>query len=340
MATIKPEHYLALFDGKLASQRGQTRYQPCDDGSHMFANEQEYYEWWYLDAAFDNGYHFVLTFHFRNVFLMPMIPTIQFFIYKPDGTKQERYEMIKPQDAFAHPDYCDVKMGGNYIKDMGDYYETFIKIGSLGAHLKLTKTVPSWKPGTGLIYLDKETGHSSGWSVPVPAGNIKGRLFLKEGEIQVKGHGYHDHNWGKGAMRRFFDYWYWGRIRDEKFCIVYANVVPHQASMPKVNPFLVMRDGQIVLSTNRLVVEPGDIQTEPFFNQAYANRLVLRAAVEGLEAHIVIASKRIAEKMKLPSTAERGQYYFRFIADYTMDITIDGVKEHAKGELLHEYIIL
>ncbi len=59
-----------------------------------------YYEWWYVDCSFDNGYHMVLTFHYRNHFMNPIIPTTQLMIYHPDGGKQTaRFAMWKPEET-------------------------------------------------------------------------------------------------------------------------------------------------------------------------------------------------------------------------------------------------
>jgi hypothetical protein len=44
--------------------------------------------------------------------------------------------------------------------------------------------------------------------------------------------------------------------------------------------------------------------------------------------------------MLLPKSVEWDQYYFRFLADYTLDIRIDGAEDREKGELLHEYMVL
>lgn len=340
MPQDKKEHYQAMFDGKLSAERGISRYQPRDDASHIFHNETEYYEWWYLDAAFDNGYHFVTTFHYRNAFMKPMVPTLQCFIYLPDGTKKERYLLIDPNEAWAHPDYCDVRMGDSYLKDMGDHYELYIKIGTMGARLKLKNTVPPWKPGNGNLYQEKSAGKVFGWSVPVPAGQIEGELILKDEAIPVKGHGYHDHNWGNCYMHSLFEYWYWGRIHDEKFCIDYARIQPRNADMPLTNPLLVTTKDEIILATNMLKVDLLDEQVDETFGRKYANQLKLSAEAEGIKLDIGINTRRIAEKLKMPSATEWKQNYYRFIADYAMAITVDGKKHESKGELLHELVLL
>lgn len=340
MATDNPKNYLSMFGGKLGAERNISRYQARDDASHIYHNTEEYYEWWYLDAAFDNGYHFVTTLHYRNGFFKPMIPSLQFFIYKPDGTKIERYALVDPKDAIASPEYCDVSMGDSWIRDMGDHYDTYLKIGKLGARLKLQKNSPSWKPGDGLLYQNKDNGVNFGWVVPVPHGSIEGELYLKDETIKVKGHGYHDHNWGNCHMHELFENWYWGRIHDGTYCIDYGWVKPRNPEMPMVAPLLIATQDEIILSTNMLKVDLLDEKEDEVFGRKYANRLLLTAEAEGVTARIDIKSKRIAERLKLPEAADWEQHYYRFIADFSMDFDIDGNKSKSEGEMLHEFVLL
>jgi hypothetical protein len=204
------KHYLAYWKGQRGAERNPLNYSRRDDGSHIFHNADEYYEWWYFDASFTNGHHTVITFHYRNLFLRPMAPTVQIFVYKPDGARVERYELVPDDRARANPDYCHVVMGENWIRDCGDRYELFLDIKGVGAHLTFTNLVPAWKPGQGFNYLNEEEGLTAGWVVPVPRAAVTGKLFLKGETLEVEGSGYHDHNWGNFPCHKVFKGWYWG----------------------------------------------------------------------------------------------------------------------------------
>lgn len=340
MTKDNPKNYFSMFGGQLGAERDVSRYQARDDASHIYHNEKEYYEWWYIDAAFENGYHFAATLHYRNGFFRPMISTLQFFIYKPDGTKIERYEMVDPADATASPEYCDVRMGESWLKDMDDHYDVNLKSGTFGARLKLQKNSPSWKPGEGLLYHNKENSNCFGWVVPVPYGSIEGELYLKDETVKVKGHGYHDHNWGNCHIEELFENWYWGRIHDGIYCIDYGWVKPRNPEMPIIAPLLIATQDKILLSTNMLQAELMEEKVDEVFGRKYANRLLLTAEAEGVSARIDIDSKRIAERLKMPEVAEWEQHYYRFIADFVMEIEVDGKKTQSKGEMLHEFVLL
>ncbi len=332
--------HLAMFGGKLDAKRNPKNYQRRDDGSHIFHNAKEYYEWWYFDAAFTNGYHAVAVFHYRNIFLKPMQPSIQLFIYRPDGTKKERYALIAPEAATAAPDYCDVRMGDAWVKESGGVYELYMNIKGIGARLTFTGKTPPWKPGTGFNYKDEDEGLIAGWVVPVPEAHVTGELHLNDQTVAVSGSGYHDHNWGNYHCCRTFSFWYWGRIHHPRYAIDYAWVAPRKEGAPVHAPLMIARDGEIVLSTNMLHVSFENEQKDEATGRCYARRLLLSAYAAGVELEIRITTREVIESNQLPMVTDWPHYYFRFLADYEMDISVDGDRESVAGQLLHELMQL
>jgi predicted secreted hydrolase len=336
----KDEYYLAMFDGKLGADRNPKNYQRRDDGSHIFQNEEEYYEWWYFDASFSNGYNIVITYHYRNIFLKPMIPSIQLFIYKPDGTKIEKYDLIAPEKATANPNYCDVRMGDSWVKDTGEGYELYMKIDGTGCHLNLKNLVPSWKPGSsGMNYLDTDTGKMAGWVVPVPHARVEGELYLDGETLQVEGDGYHDHNWGNFSLYKTTDFWYWGRIHNEQFAVDWAHVVPLDKEMSVLAPLLIAGKEEIILSTNMLQVSLEDFETDEAFGRRYAKKIQMHADAKGVQFKMILRFQRIIEKLQLPQVTDKAHHYYRFLSDYEMEVNVDGKVSKAKGEMLYELMM-
>ncbi|MEA3221821.1 MAG: hypothetical protein U9P49_01465 [Thermodesulfobacteriota bacterium] len=339
MKEKEKKNYLAMWDGGRGAERNPTNYSRRDDGNHIYKSD-EYYEWWYFDASFDNSYNMVVTFHYSNVFLRPMIPTVQLMIYKPDGTQTARYALCNKDEIYACPEYCDVKMADSWAKDTGDGYELYMKIKGVGAHLIFKNIVPGWKPGTGFLYKDEEVGLVSGWVVPVPHAEVEGELYIKDETIKVKGTGYHDHNWGNCRSYKTFQGWYWGRIHSEKYSLDYGWVLPRDKEAPVVSPLLLARDGEIVLSTDMMHTRLEDFVKDEKTNEEYAKKLTVTSDVKGVNLLLTINTHRVIESMQLPKVADWDQFYYRFLGDYEMNIEVDGVKDHAKGELLHELMIL
>jgi hypothetical protein len=336
----KQKCYLAYFNGQRGAERNPANYQRRDDGSHIYHNTETYYEWWYFDASFDNGYHMVTTFHYRNLFLKPMVPSVQMFIYCPDGTRIDRYDLFKPEEVSADPDCCHVVMGQNRARDMGDHYELDLRIKDAGARLTFRNAVPPWKPGQGFNYRDEEDNMTAGWVVPVPHAHVEGALFLKDQTIPVKGSGYHDHNWGNYPCYQTFRGWYWGRIHHEKYTVDYGWVLPRDEEAPVVSPLLIAREGEIILSTDMMAAELNDVEKDAQFDQDIAGRIILRSDALGVGLHLDIRTRRTIESTRLPRVADWDQYYYRFLADYDMTVEVDGQSDAFSGEMLHEYIRL
>ncbi|MBU2549892.1 MAG: hypothetical protein KKB20_15870 [Proteobacteria bacterium] len=332
--------YLAQWDGKLGADRNPANYQRRDDGSHIFENAESYYEWWYFDASFTNNYHIVLTWHYRNVFLRPMVPSIQLFIYQPDGTKVERMTLAAPDQISAFPDYCDVKMGKSWVRDMGDRYELYMKIKGVGARLTFRNVVPPWKPGQGFNYKDEDNGRIAGWVVPVPQARVEGDLYLDGQTMPVEGSGYHDHNWGNFPYYEITRGWYWGRVHNDKFTVDYGWVLPRLDEAPVLGALLVASHKEILLSTNMLRCDLQEMKKDEEFGTECAHRLVMSAEALGVKFQMTIDSRSMVEKMQLPNVTDWNHYYYRYLADYDMRVEVDGAADGAQGEMLHEVMFL
>jgi len=336
----KQKCYLAYFNGQRGAERNPANYQRRDDGSHIYNNTEDYYEWWYFDASFDNGYHMVTTLHYRNLFLKPMVPSVQMFIYCPDGTRIDRYDLMKPEEVSADPDCCHVVMGDNRARDRGDRYELELRIKDAGARLTFRNAVPPWKPGQGFNYRDEENQMTAGWVVPVPHAHVEGNLFVGDQTIPVKGAGYHDHNWGNYPCCQTFRGWYWGRIHSSQYTVDYGWVLPRDEAAPVVSPLLIARKGEILLSTDMMSAKLIDVEKDLEFGQDIAGQLAFQTDVLGVSLDLDIRTCRIIESTRLPRVADWDQYYYRFLADYDMTVTVDGRKETVAGDMLHEYISL
>ncbi len=342
MESIEKErrNYLAYFEGSRGAVRNPVNYQRRDDASHIFHNEKDYSEWWYFDASFSNGYHLVITYHYRNFFLPNMPPSLQFFLYLPDGTRIDRYELCKPEETYADPNYCDVKMGKSWVRDCGDHYRLVMDINEYGFDLVFRNTVPPWKPGTGFNYKNEESRRVAGWVVPMPAASVEGTITLKKEKITVEGYGYHDHNWGNFHTSDVFRGWYWGRVHTDRYAIDWGWVLPRDDRMPIVSPLLLARPGEIVLSTDMLEVTTEDFTVDEKLGQRYPRHLVVKTDTSGVKMKLAIRTTRVVEQMALPKVMPWDQYYFRFLADFTLDVEIDGEGGRARGEMLHEYVIM
>ena len=313
-------------------------YNDKDDARHPFEGDK-YYEWWYFDAQFDNGYSCVITFHYRLVFMEPHFPALQMHIYAPDGKGYVGFKSYDAQLVSASPDHCDVKMGESHVRQENGVYKVLARTRKAGAELTFRNILPGWKPdGTGSLY-DKG-GIWQGWVVPVPRGEVEGTLYFGDQAVKVKGNrGYHDHNWGNAAMHDVFSGWYWGRLYDDKYTVIYGWVYPMKAGDPMSAKLYVARENKPILATRNFVLKEKDVQEDPDLKRSYARSLELTSKEKDVDFSCTMNTKNVVEKLDMSGPANWPTYYFRFLADYDARIAAGSRKEEVKGETIHEYML-
>ena len=333
-------NFLSLYDGKRGWKRTADLAEtlPTDDGSHI-EDSNDQWEWWYFDFSFDNGFKAVVTFHYHNMFLLPHLPTMQLFIYPPAAPPIVKMWAVRPDQVnSAAIDHCSIKMGVLSAEDTGDGYHLQMDMGSTGLDVWVHNELPGWKAGSGLLW--KEESKQTGWVVPVPRGKVSGILKLDGLAQQVSGSAYHDHNWGNFELEEQFWGWYWGRIFDPAFTLIYGWVIPKDSAAPIVSPFLLGKDGRIILGTDQINVTIEETRKDEQYGCEIPLRLRLTCHGEGIHIDGVLSTERIVETLRLPRANGSFYHYYRFLATYQASIEIDGLKSEAAGETLHEFMLL
>lgn len=314
-------------------------YTDKDDAIHYYPNEK-YYEWWYLDAQFDNGYSCVITFHYRLVFSEPHIPGVQLHIYAPDGKNAVTFKPFDPKDCFASEERCDVKIGSNFVRQEKDgTYKVFVRTRKAGAELTFKNILPGWKPDGSATLLDKD-GAVQGWCVPIPRGEVEGTLYIGDTPVKVKGHrGYHDHNWGNSNMHDYFKGWYWGRLYDEKYTVIYGWVYPMNPKDPMAAKLYIGQGNKPLLATQKYTLKENKIETDLDLKREYAKDLKLTCNDQGVEFNCQMITRNVVEKVDMSAAAQWPTFYWRFLAEYDASFKANGKTDKVKGETIHEYML-
>ena len=312
-------------------------YQNKDDTLHLTADE-DYYEWWYLDARFDNGYACVATFHWVNAFIRPHIPTVQLFIYTPEGKKYVGMAAVDKKECSSNPDHCDVKMGKNFLRQDGETYTYSMHAQKIGAELTYHRRIPGWKQsGTGLLY--DEGGKKQGWVIAAPRSDVEGTLYIDGVAVPVKGRGYHDKNWGDSNMYDCFRGWYWGRLYDPKFTLIYYWLYPVDKKAPVISRLLLAYENKPILITNDydLKVEKEEPCTK--FGKNLPMKIVIQSKdTSDVKFHCELVTTEVKERDQLPKISEWDQYHWRFLGDHKIKVTIDGKSVESEGKAIHEHL--
>jgi predicted secreted hydrolase len=317
-------------------QRPISTYVDQDNGLHPYP-DKDFYEWWYQDCRFDNGYSCVLTWHWRNSFLKPHIPTLQIFIYTPEGKRYVGMEAVDPNDCHASEKICDVKMGSSYLKQEGKVYRMSMHSKNVGCELTCEGTVPGWKKGDGLFFPADNILIIEGWVIPCPRGKVEGKLFIKDQVIDVKGNGYQDHSWGNASLYDVFAGWYWGRLNDPEYTIIFSYI--EDLSGNWLPSLYIANKHSTLLETNQYKFTVEKQETDPKTGEKYARIISLKYDSNGLKLNCRLDTKNVVEHGSLPKVNEYNMTNWRFLADYHGEITVDGKRESIKGETIHERLL-
>jgi predicted secreted hydrolase len=263
---------------------------------------------------------------------------MQLFVYPPRGEPRFKLWAVRPgQESSAAVDRCRVNMGGLRAEDVGDGYRLVMDMKDLGLDVHIENTLPGWKAGTGLLWTDGQA--ETGWVVPVPRGRVHGTLTVDGMSMPVTGMAYHDHNWGTLEMEEQFWGWYWGRIFDPTYTLIYGWVMPKEAGRPVVSPFMLGKGSELVLGTDQITLTVEKTRQDEQYGWDIPQRLRLQCQGPSVTVDGVLTTERVVEALQLPR-GESSYHYYRFLADYEADIEVDGQRDQVSGETLHELMIL
>jgi hypothetical protein len=155
----------------------------------------------------------------------------------------------------------DITIGKNSVRLEGLRYRVMLDLPGVSGEFFIDAV-----PGRSLapIEIRGAGGWVSGYTVPVMAGTLSGRLTVGGAdpvEIVLQGAAYHDHNWGfwEGVS------WRWGQVQHEGLSYVYGRVFPpaDAADPSRVPGFLIALgpDGPIGYTTRVTIDETDDPST-------------------------------------------------------------------------------
>lgn len=197
------------------------------DAAHPYSSYRNYFEWWYFDADLDDGHHLLLELQVPNL-LRPWKKQccMLFHINTPHGERLLNFVPFPRSEFRASPETCDVAIGDNTIR--GEYPEYRVKFvhQEHACDLTFRNLCPGWGRGSGEIcFGNPSRPHLFGWVVPQPRAEVSGTLTVNGTTLEVRGKGYHDHNWANCAMPSVLSHWHWGRLVTGEITMIFADVV-------------------------------------------------------------------------------------------------------------------
>ncbi len=327
-----------------------TEFKPEYDALHIDMKKRGGAEWWYFDARLDNGY--IAVGFFRAKHERTGKTGVEITFYKPNGEKIQNLYNYSRSDFTASYERPDVRIGNNYIKSdftNGKFptYEVFMDEGEFGFHLKFTAKVHSWIPGSGFTQFGKK-GHF-GWCVGLPKADVEGTITVNGETLQIKGIGYHDHNWLNFNFQLYLDYWYWGRLYSENFTFLYAYIMCNKkVDNYPIKVLMLAKDEKVILSTGEYeMIQENHIYHEKVDN-SYPKTLIFDISKQQkitLEVEEVIDGDNLlfefgpVLRFIVKNVVKLNPGYFRLKSKYSLDVVHEGKSYKEQGDTLHEMVI-
>ncbi len=325
--------------------------QPIDDGLHM--DGRGMYEWWYFDAHLDNGYTIVVFFYASNP--NPGLEGktgMEIVLLRPDGVRVQKFVPYPRSQFSAARDRAEVTIGKNTLRARerdGELpvYEIDAREKGLGCQLTYRAEVNGWKPGTGLSHFG-DLG-SFGWVIPFARASVEGMITDGEKTFQVKGIGYHDHNWLNFRFATIIEYWMWGRIYSENFTVSYAYIQCNQKVNHHTVKVLMLAEGRkVILSTGEFDFLKQDFEYNPKAKYQFPRQVTidapgeLRATLKMkriLEAQDMLENFNPALRFLAKNILRIQPGYFRLESNFGLEVTRDGKSVKETGKTLHEIVL-
>lgn len=155
------------------------------------------FEWWYVDGHMDDGVVFAVSYHLEVKEEGRLFSYLTVNITKGDEIISDVKIPVDPSQASYSKEECNVKLGNSYIKTLDglNKFEVYVdptQNNGNGLHVFLTKTVPTFSPTPRTMERPSEYFV---WICSAPSCNVEGTITMNNEKTDVKGIGYHDHNW-------------------------------------------------------------------------------------------------------------------------------------------------
>jgi predicted secreted hydrolase len=196
---------------------------PSDDSYHNNINLLDI-EWWYFDAVFDNGYSIHIGFRTYHIKKSGIVQA-RITVYK-DG--EIICETLKP---YLYPNFLTSKQHPLVSLDKKTVMQLDINHYKKTAEWKYTICLSIGKNACNLTFIGKTKGwkietSETCWAVALPKAKVTGTITANGKKIDVKGIGYHDHNWSYSPITAVSNLgWFWGRITADTLNITWSKII-------------------------------------------------------------------------------------------------------------------
>ncbi|NIV13305.1 MAG: hypothetical protein GWN62_19080 [Aliifodinibius sp.] len=220
-----------------------------DDGAHPHSSPF-YFEWWYFDIIMSDNSVLVIIFHLTDL-IKPAAKkgSVNISYYHPRDKGWTHFIPYSREFIEADVDECNVRIGTNFCKiDQNGNYIVHIDEPGISGDICFLEAAPGWRPGNGAIYFGNPEKYFA-WVVPQPRAKVNGKLCCDGKNWEIKGKGYHDHNWGTVSIIETLTSWSWGRVYMDDITLIYADMLLSPQYVPaRALPFLLVNGSEFLVN--------------------------------------------------------------------------------------------
>ena len=258
-----------------------------DDALHR-SDGLHFTEWWYFDAAFDNGFTAQMNIRILSIFNQDIL-NIRLDIYSTGVLLSHEVKRFFSWDFYASEDIPFVEIQGKQVmkgyidETTGQWiYDLHLQLDQSSANLHFIGTTKGWK---GSI-------PNGQWAVVLPKAEVSGSITVFNEEIDVTGRGYHDHNWEITAFTGINYGWFWGKINTETLTMTWAKIMntriwgqPLLVINKEYEGYRNIEPDDIHLETSDFRLEKGMLVPHSFTLEVYKKNFSLFVNMDVIETH-------------------------------------------------------
>ena len=297
-----------------------------DDAYHG-SNKTYATEWWYFDAALNQGYTVQFGIHIHNI-ISTGIATIHCNIYH-HGQPIINERLIQPlstlslssKKPFITINNEIIMQGFQNSQEKPDKYHVSYSGDNYAFDLIYNGITKGWKGST----------LAGDWAVIFPKAIVQGSLTIKNSTIKCLGTGYHDHNWNVTASTGLNFGWLWGKTSISNYTLTWANIFE---TWFKGSPLLVINkdhNGYLNIPANNLQFSVTDISFKNGMLVPYGFSLSGNTQNHSFSLKITVLNSDYITILGLIN-------YWRYHIHITGSFTVDDEKETINNYDIAEFI--
>ena len=269
-----------------------------DDAWHPI-EDPNYIEWWYFDIMNGDGSIIRGQFYISGDVSRPrrVRTGVRASYVRPDGTELQIDEKFPYSSFKSSTEVCEVEIGKNFIRGDISHCELHIENGEKSLDLQLDAGIEGIKSHA---CFGDET-KCMHWVVPQPRGKAKGTFRTKEETLSIDGLGYRDHNWLNFSPLDVIAYWDWGRVYDEEYTIIFADIVTSKKfDNARIKPLIIYDTGKLLYMTSetkKWSLTKADMRFDPVAQMELPQTHLVKLQDEDLSLEMNLRLEKVFQKI-------------------------------------------